>query len=387
MKKDACSEWQKGVATLTITVTLLLVATIATLTVARVGLFEQKYTGLDVRGKEVHAAAVGGLEFGIQWFWDSWSQLSWSRGEAGEVVAPVGIADHLGINAGVDSYRHKLAYELVTALDGAGGGAGPVVVRVISTATAEADSHVAKTVSAELMLGRIGLFHGGDLLSAPPLVVEDCLSEVAGELVIYPYQGIAIGTSSGNPSCIDSSSLNLHGGDIVAQPEARTLSETIFGLPEEQLEERLREIEQREPERVYVVDLDDSNNPHRQQGYSFSGGKHGDWRTPLDNINYRPYDLYFTDAVGCPRIRGEIAIYGLVYYAATDCENHDWGTATIYGTVAVGGSIAGLSTTASVYGQAWDFSPSAIGHRAEGKIEPGLATVEILQLPGSWRDF
>ena len=59
---------QKGVAILAITILLLLVATLGTLMVGRVGLFEQKMVGTDVRSKEVYSAAIGGLEYGVNWF-------------------------------------------------------------------------------------------------------------------------------------------------------------------------------------------------------------------------------------------------------------------------------------------------------------------------------
>ena len=111
-----------GFATLVIALILLMVATIAVLTVARAGVFEQRYAGIDIRSKEVHAAAAGGLEFGIQWFEANWAELVWPSGAAGEVaVSPSPAAELPVTEAGADSYRLDVGYELLTALDAAPG--------------------------------------------------------------------------------------------------------------------------------------------------------------------------------------------------------------------------------------------------------------------------
>lgn len=379
---------QGGIITLMVVVILLMVATIATFTAARAGWFEQKFAGLDVRGKEVHAAAIGGLEFGVQWLWHQWPQLTWSEGSEGDRAIPEELNDSLSaMEAGADQYRTDVAYELVTPLPEVAEGSLPLVIKVLARATAEADSHVTKTVSAEVMLGRVGLFHGGDLLDAPPVVVENCITGVTGDITLFPHNGIAIGTTEGNVVCISDSGFDFQGGVPVMLDDPRTLSQAIFGLPEEILENALREIEQREPERVLVIDLDDDNNPDRSRNYLFSGGRDGEWRSSLDDITLEPYLLYFTAEAGCPRLRDGVVIHGLVYYAAPDCALHDWGDAHIVGTVALAGSVMALTGSAVVHGRTWDFRQQWEGSTSPQRFEPGVALVEVLQVPGSWRDF
>src|SRR5690606_538495 len=128
---------ESGVAILAITIILLLVATIGTMMVGRVGLFEQKLTGTDVRSKEVYAAATKGLEYGVMWV----------RKHKDE--SPAGLADALAnppqldpTEMGADFYEHEITYNLKvkgSRADWEDGGPviKPVVIEVVSKATAQ----------------------------------------------------------------------------------------------------------------------------------------------------------------------------------------------------------------------------------------------------------
>src|SRR5690606_24786079 len=112
---------QKGVAILAITILLLLVATLGTLMVGRVGLFEQKMVGTDVRSKEVYSAAIGGLEYGVNWFnEDNVLDLAWSDDDgygiscAGDTATPDPAMPDTDIND--DSYAHSITYTLMNSL-------------------------------------------------------------------------------------------------------------------------------------------------------------------------------------------------------------------------------------------------------------------------------
>src|SRR5690606_25145980 len=186
---------QKGVAILAITILLLLVATLGTLMVGRVGLFEQKMVGTDVRSKEVYSAAIGGLEYGVNWFnEDNVLDLPWTDADgdgiscAGDTATPDPAMPDTDLNA--DSYAHTITYTLMNCLD-----QSPVIVRVSSLAVATADSHVQKTVSVEKMLGveSISPFGGTvadedpSVFQGPPVMVEGCMSGVTGTPDIYPH--------------------------------------------------------------------------------------------------------------------------------------------------------------------------------------------------------
>src|SRR5690606_36012620 len=210
---------QQGAAILVITILLLLVATIGTLMVGRVGLVEQKAVGTDVRSKEVYSAAIGGLEYGVSWFRENFTELDFQGGEAngvgGSDVAPT---YQTALNA--DTYDHEITYLLRTAANPDDSGM-PVVVQVISTAVAQSDSHIKKTVSVEVMMARVtspfaNATPGGDpVFSGPPIMVEGCVDpgSIGGNPAVFPYGGPVIGTTSGladNPdvqSCLATGAL------------------------------------------------------------------------------------------------------------------------------------------------------------------------------------
>jgi len=196
---------EQGAAILIVTILILLVATIGTLMVGRVGVVEQKAVGSDTRNKEVYSAAVGGLEFGVNWIQSNgtngsnFMNLVWTDTdgdnivEAGDTASPAAMGNTV-LNTG--TYAHNITYRLMTNLDhieresGDEDGDGdseeiknilPVVIRVESTASQTADTQVSKTASVDIMVGgeeflsgigspNIGEFEG------PPLIVEGCVT-------------------------------------------------------------------------------------------------------------------------------------------------------------------------------------------------------------------
>jgi Tfp pilus assembly protein PilX len=106
-EKSIGSSRQNGVAILVITVLILLVATVGTLMIGRVGLMEQKAVGADIRSEEIYSAAIAGLEAGVNWLKEdasttgcgaNYEYLNWSDadgdglGEAGDTAQPGTVA-------------------------------------------------------------------------------------------------------------------------------------------------------------------------------------------------------------------------------------------------------------------------------------------------------
>ena len=398
---------QRGVAILAITIILLLVATIATLMVGRVGLYEQKLVGTDVRAKEVNSAAVGGLEYAVRWFEENYVDLPWSDADgngipcAGDTATPDALAN-TALSA--DTYAHQITYTLRNCLD-----QSPIVATATSRATAVADSHVAKTVEVDVMVGVItnspfgGTVQGEDpsVFQGPPVMVESCMSGITGTPDIYPNAdlGIAIGTTQGTVGCLDHGHFDLHGGSKLALTPAMSLAQAVFGVEittftdaddkyakeEAAIKEKLLALETENPDRVFVVDSTYPHFPAVQPSYN------NNWHNNLGSAD-APVILYFDQTVDCPKINGGTTIYGLVYYAKRVCSTNGWGGGTVHGTVAKRGDMTKFTANAAIHGESLDYGDT--GGDGEGGDsttigEPGgiFSENRFAEIPGSWRDF
>lgn len=401
---------QTGVATLAMSLILLLIATVITIGTSSAVTNEQRLSGTDSRSKEVHAAASGALQTSLQWLEENLEDVVWRDCESDDncAVDELRVADTLPAigdsSLATDAYGRIVAMHLLTDANPAEAHM-PVVVRVSATATALGDSHISKTFTTEAMIGKTSIFGAASsdgtltAFKAPPVLVESCMSNVNGNPEIHPEPstGIAIGTTLGNTGCINPGKFDLNGGSIQALGTPMTLSETVFGLAPDydnagnvvgasRAEAMLRQLEQREPERVYVIDLDNSNNPAGQPSYSLNGGKNGNWHTDLDDEDLRPYILFFTKEAGCPKINGGTVVWGLVFYEDANCSSPGWGSGTVYGSVAVSGSLSSFNANAEVHGLALDFGGS--GDVDDGtKINTSFTNRHFSEIPGAWRDF
>lgn len=445
---------QRGAAILVVTILLLLVATIGTLMIGRVGLMEQKVSGTDVRSKEVYSAAIGGLEYARDWFKDNATGLHWNDAdgdglaEAGDTLGGSGPNPALAATAlNADTYNHTFVMTRLTDyndyVDADGNfdlTGAPNIVRIDSIATAQNDSHITKTVSVEVMMGRVPLFGSGvdpggtgDITNAPPILIEGCTDDsntITGQPdVVYNHpaqvgidpNSVAIGTTSGMTDrdgdgdvdqddlndCINIEDIEAHlnlcndDGDcddadafVAAGGEFRdgletpqSLWTTIFG---ENTEADLREMERMDPTHFLVVD---SSYPHYAGQPSWNGNT---WHTNLPlNFNGPPSDsdrpvvLYFDSTVGCPPINGSTEIYGLVYFETIDCGNQGWGGGVIYGTMAKAGDLSKLNANAVIVDTNLDFQGSGEdGGTGSGSGDGNSSGIpKFSEIPGTWRDY
>ena len=394
---------QRGMAILVITILLLFAATISTLMMGEVGVAEQKSAGADVRKKEVYAAAVGGLEYAVNWISENIQDSTWAdtsgdnfAGNAGDTSTPAALAN---ATAQSDSYSHAITYTLLTDLMPAGN--EPIAIRVTSVATGVNDSHVSKTVSKDVMIFRRYLTNapvGGDpsQFSAPPLAVEDCTADIKGNPDIHPGDnGVAMGKASARDpnehatldDCLNEGHLDLHGGSKVEYQPPDSLWNTIFGP--DVTEADLRALEAAHPDRVLFVD---STYPHYAGQPSFNGNN---WHASVGSAD-ESVILYFDSSVGCPKLNGSPLIYGLVYYEIVDSDNdgtpdctyQGWGGAEIHGSVAVEGDANHITANGEIYGADLDFGGGDDGS-GENSIDfdCGLCLPTLSEVPGSWRDF
>ncbi len=396
---------QAGVAILGITIILLLVATIGTLMIGRVGVAEQRMVGVDVRTREVNTAAVSGLEYAVRWLEQNYEDLVWSDADgdgvscAGDTATPDAL-DATEMNA--DTYTHQLTYTLMNCLD-----QSPIVVTAQSLATAQGDTHVQKSVFVEVMIGSVidspfgGTVQGSDpsIFQGPPVMVESCMSGVTGTPDIYPNEelGIAIGTTAGTVGCLDHGHFDLHGGSKLALTPSMSLAEATFGIQiteftdandkytkeEAAVKALLLAQEAANPDRVFVVD---GSYPRHAGQPSWNGNT---WHNNIGSES-APVIIYFDESVDCPKINGSTTIYGLVYFAKRVCDTNGWGGGKVYGTVAKRGDVTKFTANAEIHGESLDFGAGGGDGGDDTTIgEPGNIFEEyrFAEIPGSWRDF
>lgn len=412
---------QAGVAVLSITVILLVVALLAALVVGRVGLWEQHQAGTDARSKEVYAAAVGGLEYAVNWL-ESLARDSHALSDPQVLLHPhrweegfFGIGARLVVNANInddwlpegivqladeehelypvamtaDGYEYEWIYTALTPLDNPELPA--LMIEVAVTARATGDSHVQKTVGVDVVLGFSPLFPWPeDTFYAPPLVVEECITgDVQGQTAITSTGGPALATTLGGEgaSLVDClpptgffecvpGQLNppsspcspLPSAQVGLSQPAGTLWSTVFGSISRS---ELKAVADRYPERVLWVDDDTSH----------LGWSDGQWQHSV-GAAHDPVVLFFDKSVGCPVIGGHVQVHGIVYFENDDCEAHRWGGGALHGTLAIAGELRDLEAGVALLATELDFSG--------GLADPRFGwtyRLHYFPVPGSWRDF
>ena len=433
---------QKGVAILAITIILLLVATIGTLAIGRVGLQEQKIAGADVRSKEVYTAAQGGLDFAIDWFERNWNLLDFDQTNSeGRLYATLPDSAYSELPDGnlsdlrADDYTHEIHFVAMTDLEPANESM-PVIVQVHSIATASSDDHITKTVKKDIFLGKTNPFSassgggGFGILDSPPIVVEGCFTEgaITGTPDIsLPFPGgVGMGSTmggashtvdecfnadpsdpdsmdqhinlcnvddypdgcppSGNPDNVSPAQALAAGDEFRQLLSPASLWNTIFGDLEQDY--GLYRMEKRMPERVFFVNSNSIDGDGPYPRYQVQPGWNGSqWHADVGSAS-EPVVLYFDDSVGCPSINGGTTIYGIVYYEEDDCGNQGWGGGTIYGTLAKAGDLQKLNANTSLINSAMDFSGGVgTGTGTSTSINLGISNEQFSEVFGTWRDY
>jgi len=386
---------QRGAAALIATLILVVIASLSALVVNKAALTELKLTGVDIRSKEVYAAAIGGLEYGAKQLQDIYFDadgngeidVTWSATDAdgyGAANATLTNAPAFAnadtttsIAAGADSYSPVVSYTLITAES-----EKPAVIELTSTVTAVGDTHVTKTVSVRLIVSEFGT---PTLVDGPPLIVEECMSDVTGTPDIFMSDPgeVAVGTVNGDSngdSCIDAGHFTFDPGGQIGEPEAEpgALFESLFGGIGE---EGLQQMAAIDPE--HVIFVDNSYLGSAEQAANYPGWTGNTWHddagsgaTTADGKHVDQVILYFAEDVGCPQFNGGPVVYGLVYYAADDCDSPGAGNGTIYGTLAYEGDVLQLNANLDIY----DVKLDSFGSGTESKRF-------VTFLPGSWKDF
>jgi hypothetical protein len=390
------------------TLILLALASFGALAVASGTLSTHRGAGMDQRGKEVYAVASGGLNQAVAWFEENYTGLvfdssqpgaAWSSDAAGQGDSPIEASAYVDKDLAADSYNLAVSYEALSTLTPANSDE-PVIVRARATASGTSDTHVARTVSVDLLVGRKSIFSPAfaaslETFSAPALLVESGLNAQGGSASIYPSSagGIAVGITRGGLADVDVSGVDLKDGGVVgALSGSPTLSEAVFGLPSDldgdgnpvgasRAERMLRGLERSYPDTVMVIDGDYPHYTGQADGWNPNSRQ---WN---DDVGSRdePVILFFAKEAGCPKLNGNTEIFGLVYIEATHCDLNGMGNSEIRGTLAVAGAPQKLNGNTRLYAEDLDFS--GVAQAGQNRIALGFAQPLLVRIPGSWRDF
>ena len=198
---------QRGAAALIITLILVVIASLSSLVVNKSAIEEQKRSGIDLRNKEVYAAANGALEYGVYelmrvyndndpatpgWVGVDVINVAAAAGDmATASYDPYGDGSVVTLDQGIDDFTPSISYTLLTAED-----AQPAIIEITAPVVGVAETHVAKTVSVRVVRANLGT---PSMFDGPPLIVEDCIP--AGAVNGTPditSDGVAIATISGS---------------------------------------------------------------------------------------------------------------------------------------------------------------------------------------------
>jgi Tfp pilus assembly protein PilX len=351
---------QQGVATLTVSLTLLTAITLLSIAFAHSEMMEQRITNNQLRASEAAQAAEAGLAFGRAWL-SRYRALWPDTGAATQSSFPDSDAPEIRGNHG-DTFVIDVTFQR-TALQ-------PKYVKIRADARARSEPGLVGSIEAYVRPQTV-LSQTGE--ASPPLVIDGCIPLVTGTPDIYPRHAdspaaaMAI-ANSGNGDCLNLDALDLHGGD--AQTDAFLPGqawEYVFRISKSEMK-ALADAEQA------------ANLPTMQRSYW--------WATTTDLVGRtwtrslgspdNPAVLIVPARMECPRLGAGTLIYGVVFVEG-GCEGTvDWGSARIYGSLVIDGTLGQLSS---------ELRLAHISVASRNHVELLLPLTGAPMVPGTWKDF
>lgn len=396
---------QKGMATLAVSVTLILAAGIAVTASSKGILFEQKTSNNNYWATLAHEAAQAGVEETLAWINslpppspqpstcsdpNPWANACWIPDTT---TTPTEL-----LSSSTTDQRYNQNRIVTTA----NGFTTTVLLRrdsvplskinfveVISRAVSNNDSTVTSTVKQTVFMSPLTSNAPAAAGANAPILIKECIDDVTGTPDICPKSstgGNPCTAGSGTPgysiatintgtasSCLQSGHFDLHGGSLAtgvgqdSTPPPTTVWEVLFpGMSKTQMKD-LSDLQ-------VAAGLSTTSTPKRTVYYytpgTFANDDHGSATEPVIVI--------VECGSSCPKMNGGTDIYGVVYFDKSDDLN-GWGNASIHGTFAVEGSIEKFTANTEFHYN--DSLSSAIGHGVN--VGSGKAP----RVAGGWRDY
>ena len=369
---------QQGMVVIIMSLLLLFSVSMLLLNIGKTSVMEQMISSNEYRAQEASQAAEAGIDFGLAWA--GGNLPSWSAPGAvpatcygdkettagfDQSASPSGIIPPITAASG-DQYELTITY--------CRNSVNRSFFRVVATAVSTADGSVNKTLrvySSPISSVLSPTFSG------VPLIVDGCLKNVNGNPATIPFQvgDVVYETSqnltqaNGPPICAqpgNSVGLNLSGGTV--KLDAFTHND-VWNYVFQQTPAQIQALSDAEiaagtadADRYYFYYHNYGNNYHESHG-----------------APDHPVIIVFDGSAGCPKINGNVTIYGVVFVNSPCPGASGWGGVDVWGSVVINGDADHL--TANTRFRDWRTASTAVGP------SPLFPTDSAPRLLGTWIDF
>lgn len=359
----ATSRRQQGMATLTMSLVVLFLASLMVFYTSSGMLFEIKAGNNQLYQSKALEAARGSVEHSMAWLVNSsnTSSLAWTADATGP--------------AGTNQKATAASFPSLVSEQSIGGytvavslwrnSATPTILEVSAAASGDANAAIRQRVRLGTTTVTTTTPNTLNIATVAPIVINGKLLDVVGTPDVYPSTigGVAIATSSTNSNDIQIGHLDLNGGTISYGAFTGDAWSFVFPNTTKAQMKAAADFE-----KIYYYDAAfQPPNP---------------WHTSIGTAS-NPVILIFDTGAGCPTINGNVAIYGLVYFANA-CVDNGWGGVEIHGSMVADGTITKLNANAEFTG--WSVS-SGTGVITLPPTTTTSTAQTFAKLAASWRDF
>lgn len=372
-KQLQARRFQRGVTTLLVSLIVLFVSTLVFFGLNRSTLLELKTANNFYFQSKAQEAARGGVEYGLAWLNTAGNSVSaWGSNSATLCAPPVTAGCRpsgndengtvsLGNPVSIGGHSVDITFWRLAA--------NPYVIEVLAIAVETANQDARAAARSKYYVRNSVEFNLG---TSPPMIMNGCLSGVVGtpniDLLPSGSSGVALSTSQA-AGCTDTGNFSLDGGAVntgVGMPGSSAWS-YLFGSSKAEI----KALALGASNNIYYFD---ASCPYPcSSKYSNLNGVN--WRTDVGSSTSYGMVIFDTGS-GCPKISGNVQIYGIVYYAS-DCSDQGWGTADIYGLLITDGAITKLNSTATLHESLYTTNSSYYNNGSK----------TVAKVIGSWRDF
>jgi Tfp pilus assembly protein PilX len=357
---------QSGAAALGVTLMLLFILTILGVLGTRVLVQDTRSTANELQAARAFEAAEAGLEYGVAWLNANAAPYTYVSDTAafGTVAAcPAASAcqristDQTVTLGGFNvTIRFRRATVPLSAMN---------YMEVIAYAVATADTSNKATSRQQVFVSPFNSNKTGN--TAPPLVVNGCISGVTGNPSLTPKAAGQTGIlSSQAASCLDSGHMNLNGAAKTGSGFTGTAWDYVFpGMPKADMKaiadaQAAAGLALADRSVIWVT----SSTP---------------WHDSVGSLGppVKPVVLVFAASSGCPKMNGNPVIVGIVYYEG-GCDSNGFGGTDLHGSLVYEGSLTKFTANTTLNYNSGVATVVTTGSNLGGKV-PKVA--------GTWKDF
>ncbi len=345
---------QQGAATLLVALVLMMALTVVTLSVARTQLVEQRIANNHHWHTRLFLLADSGLARGSQLLGHAQESLNWrfNPGRNTEVsqMTLTHAAPDVDTQLVLERRDRSAAFVTLQATSGRNDGSG-------------LQARVSQNVRPLSVLSPLGE-------SAPPLVINGCLTPATATLDVRPlnadldHAGDAVWLNS-DLHCPPMSGLDPHRGSMTELRLGDDLWPTMFSV---------------DRDAFTTMAAQQTNLLARERSYRIVANQDlvaGRWAQSA-GTSERPVVIYFPAETGCPGFAPGVEIYGVVFIDGSCTESVSSQSFAIYGSLMINGNL-------NATGALLRLNHIQVADPIQTRLQ--FPFLRILAVPGSWRDF